>query len=232
MVDSRQELEARRRLVVGLGNPGPDYAGTRHNVGFEVLESLAATLGLRLSRQERTRGLGPVKAKVAEYRSDQGGDAVYLVEPWTYMNLSGEAVAAYARFFGIRPDSIFVIYDDLHLPLGRIRIRPGGSPGGHNGIKSLTACLGSEGYPRLRMGIAVTGFDASDMADPDFVLGRFSVEERLLLDKAIPHAVQAVRAWIDDRPLDEIMAHYNALRVEESPSSASGSGNEPSSPAT
>ncbi|MCA8972757.1 MAG: aminoacyl-tRNA hydrolase, partial [Planctomycetes bacterium] len=178
--------------------------------------------GLRLRRQERMRGLGPVKAKIAEYWPQNAGgtrhdDVVYLVEPWTYMNLSGQAVAAYARFFGIAPDSIFVIYDDLHLPLGRIRIRPGGSPGGHNGIKSLQACLGSEGFPRLRMGIAVSGLDASDMADPDFVLGRFTDQERVLLEPAIERAIEATHAWIDDRPVDELMSHYNAA-----PSSASG----------
>lgn len=203
----------RRRLVVGLGNPGEEYAGTRHNVGFEILDRLAQHYGLRLRRQERVRGLGPVKARVAELvqTSDDGvEERTLFIKPWAYMNLSGEAVAAYARFFGLAPDSIFVIYDDLHLPLGRLRVRPGGSPGGHNGIKSLIACLGSEGFPRLRVGIAVNDLDASAMADPDFVLGSFGAEERELLEPTIERCVQATQAWMGGRPLQELMSQFNA----------------------
>lgn len=210
-----------RRLIVGLGNPGAAYDGTRHNVGFRILDRLAQEHGLRFRRQERVRGLGPVKARVAELAraatdsTDEGTDdtSVLFVKPWTYMNLSGDAVAAYARFYGIRPESIFVIYDDLHLPLGRIRIRPGGSPGGHNGIKSLIACLGTEGFPRLRMGIAVTDLDASVMADPDFVLGQFSEEEHSLLEPTLQNAVAATQDWIAGRPLAELMSHYNAMQL-------------------
>ncbi len=135
------------------------------------------------------------------------------------MNESGVAVAAYARHLRIAPESIFVILDDLNLPLGRIRIRPGGSPGGHNGLKSLRSCLGTEGFPRLRMGIAVSDLASSDMADPDFVLGGLSIEERTLLDPAIDRAVRACREWLMDRPLDVLMSEYNA-----SPRAPDGSG--------
>lgn len=214
MAESPPSPDIRRRLVVGLGNPGPDYVGSRHNVGFEVLERMAQVHGLRLRRQERMRGLGPVRAKIAEYWPQNAGgtrhdDVVYLVEPWTYMNLSGQAIAAYARFFGIAPDSIFVIYDDLHLPLGRIRIRPGGSPGGHNGIKSLQACLGSEGFPRLRMGIGATGMSPSDMVDPDFVLSRFGVEETALLGRVLEAGVEAALSWLRGRDLGDLMNLWN-----------------------
>ena len=198
-----------RRLIVGLGNPGEEYAGSRHNVGFEVLDRLAAQGGVRFERQRRVRGLGPVKARVARLDA-----ATLLVKPWTYMNLSGHAVAGYARFFGLAPEAIFVIYDDLNLPLGRMRIRAGGSPGGHNGIKSLAASLGSEGFPRLRIGIAVPDTEIADMADPDFVLGVFSAEERELLDPVCEAACNATSAWIRDEPLEVLMSEFNGMRFD------------------
>lgn len=232
MVDETKDSNADprpRRLVVGLGNPGQEYAGTRHNVGFEILDRLVQDCGLRFRRQERVRGLGPVKARVADFvqpGEDGTEERTLFVKPWTYMNLSGEAVAAYARFFGLAPEAIFVIYDDLHLPLGRIRIRPGGSPGGHNGIKSLIACLGSEGFPRLRTGIAVTDLDASMMADPDFVLGRFGEEERELLEPTIERCCRATREWMQGRPLQELMSQHNAATSEAPAASPSDSSRE------
>ena len=149
-----------RCMIVGLGNPGSEYDGTRHNVGFEVLDRLSKSLDMTFLRLKREKGLsGRVKARIAKIplprvgESEDGtADQSYclLVKPMTYMNLSGVAVAALARHHEIPAQSIFVIYDDLNLPLGRIRIRSGGSPAGHNGIKSLIACLGTEGFPRLR----------------------------------------------------------------------------------
>ena len=203
------EPEEIRRLVVGLGNPGEEYAGSRHNVGFEILDRLASDGGVRFERQRRVRGLGPVKARVARLDA-----ATLLIKPWTYMNLSGQAVASYARFFGLEPDMIFVIYDDLNLPLGRMRIRAGGSPGGHNGIKSLVASLGSEGFPRLRIGIALPETELAEMADPDFVLGVFSSEERELLEPVCKAASNATSAWIRDEPFEVIMSAFNGLRFD------------------
>jgi PTH1 family peptidyl-tRNA hydrolase len=168
---------------------------------------VAAELGLSFERQTRVRGLGPVKARIARGATPAG--PFLLVKPWTYMNLSGEAVAAYARFYRILPESIFVISDDLNLPLGRIRIRPGGSPGGHNGLKSLLAGLGSEGFPRLRMGIAIPELPPAVMADPDFVLSRFSGEERAALAPVLEDAAAAVRGWLDGVGLDVLMNRYN-----------------------
>ncbi|MAE78105.1 MAG: aminoacyl-tRNA hydrolase [Planctomycetes bacterium] len=212
------------RLVVGLGNPGAEYHGTRHNLGFEVLDGLAERFGLKFARQARTKGLGPVRAKACA--GDNAAGPFLLVKPWTYMNLSGEAVAAYARFYRLRPESIFVIVDDLNLPLGRMRIRAGGSPGGHNGLKSLIACLGTEGFPRLRMGIAIPDADAGpslgdmtvhgDMAD--FVTDAFSDEERELLAPTLEDAVEAVTRWLNGDPLQDLMNRYNAVQNEVHPS--------------
>ena len=143
-----------------------------------------------------------------------------FVKPWTYMNNSGTCVAAYARHYQIPLDAIFVIVDDLNLPLGRIRVRPGGSPGGHNGLKSLLSCLGSEGFPRLRIGIAVDGASASEMVDPDFVLSGFSEDERRLVDPALADAVAATRSWIEGAPLQVLMSEFNnrERRTDDGPS--------------
>lgn len=199
--------------MVGLGNPGEEYRDSRHNLGFEVLDRLAATLGVRFARQAREPGLGPVKARVASGRLREEDEHPFLlVKPQTFMNLSGSAVAAYARHYRIPSASIFVILDDLNLPLGRIRIRPGGSPGGHNGLKSIVSRLGTEGFPRLRMGIAAPDMGGSDMADPDFVLGRFTDEERDRLDPVLAEAVAAARAWIGGAGLDVLMNRFNTPR--------------------
>jgi PTH1 family peptidyl-tRNA hydrolase len=151
------------RIVLGIGNPGPEYEQTRHNVGFMVLDLLAQRLGLTFERLERhadrwSRSFsGKVKARICE--GHRKGRSFLLTKPQTYVNLSGDVAAPLLRHAGRAPDSLFVIVDDLNLPLGRMRIRPSGSAGGHNGLKSIQQMLGTDGYPRLRLGIGQPNVD-------------------------------------------------------------------------
>jgi peptidyl-tRNA hydrolase, PTH1 family len=164
------------RLVVGLGNPGPQYIGTRHNVGFMVIDCLARKKGVKLSR-------------TAVWSSDWGkwGDTL-LMKPLTYMNRSGEAVGRFARYFKIQPEEILVVVDDVALPLGRLRLRPSGSDGGHNGLKSIIENLGEE-FMRLRIGIGASP-DAEELVD--HVLGKFDQSEKPTADNALERATEAI----------------------------------------
>ncbi len=217
-------------MLVGLGNPGEEYEATRHNVGFVVLDRLAQNLGFSLSRLKREKGLsGRVKARTARLPLPLVDDAAsgdddeaesesfcLFVKPMTYMNLSGVAVAALARHHEIPAESIFVIYDDLNLPLGRMRIRSGGSPAGHNGMKSLIACLGTEGFPRLRMGIGAEGMQTADMVDPDFVLSKFDPTEVVLIERIYEAACEAALEWLRGRDTETLMGRFNGFRASES----------------
>ncbi len=171
------------RLVVGLGNPGKDYAGTRHNVGFEVLGGLAAAAGLPFQREK--------KWQAEMCRTAEG---LLLLKPQTYMNLSGRAVAAAARFYKIPAEKILVVYDDVALPLGQQRFRMTGGSGGHNGIQSLITELGSRDFPRLKIGIG--GVPGSRLTG--HVLGRFREEERDVAEKALASAVDAVQVALSE----------------------------------
>ena len=171
------------RLVVGLGNPGKDYAGTRHNVGFEVLGGLAAAAGLPFQREKKWQ------AEVC--RTAEG---LLLLKPQTYMNLSGRAVAAAARFYKIPAEKVLVVYDDVALPLGQQRFRMTGGSGGHNGIQSLIIELGSRDFPRLKIGIG--GVPGSRLTG--HVLGRFREEEREVAEKALASAVDAVQVALSE----------------------------------
>lgn len=151
-------------MIVGLGNPGGEYRGTRHNVGFEVVELLAEQNRIKLAR-------GRQKALVAT--GVVGGKSVALVKPLTYMNLSGQAVAPLMRLYGLKPANVLVVADDLDLPVGKLRLRSKGSSGGHNGHKSLIQSLQTDEYPRIKIGI---GSNKSNTID--HVLGPFSREER------------------------------------------------------
>ncbi|HZN41754.1 MAG TPA: aminoacyl-tRNA hydrolase [Planctomycetota bacterium] len=221
------------RIVVGIGNPGTEYEATRHNVGFMVLDLLASRLGLAFTRLERHADdgsrifSGKVKAKVCEGR--RKGRSFLLVKPQTYVNLSGEVVAPLLRHAGGQP-LLFVIVDDLNLPLGRIRIRPSGSAGGHNGLKSIEQMLGSDAYPRLRLGIGQpvprpeegvpshakpsAAKDGSEglrsAAWPDFVLAPFLPEEREVLGRVLGRAADCVEAWLDGKDLQTLMGTYNS----------------------
>lgn len=169
------------RLVVGLGNPGAEYDRTRHNVGFNVVDSLASEWGLTWQHSKSWHALW---AK---------GEKAILVKPASYMNRSGEPLSAVAGFYKITPVEILVVLDDLALELGRLRLRPEGSAGGHNGLESILMHLGTEVVPRLRIGIGAAPSEGA----VDYVLGRFFEEERPIVEKTIARAVDAVKCAID-----------------------------------
>ncbi len=209
------------RIVLGVGNPGPEYESTRHNVGFMVLDLLAERLGVGFTRLERhaddgsRRFSGKVKAQVAEGR--RRARTFLLVKPQTYVNLTGEVAAPLLRHARRQPDSLFVIVDDLNLPLGRMRLRPSGSAGGHNGLKSLQQMLQSDAFPRLRLGIGQPAPDDGRRSEglrpadwPDFVLAPFLPEEREVLGRVLVRAADCAQAWLDGDDLQSLMGTYNA----------------------
>lgn len=163
------------RIIVGLGNPGRDYAETRHNVGFMVLDCLARRFNVEW-KLDRAR-----KGELA------AGPGVLLVKPQTFMNNSGECVGPLMRYFKFSPEQVLVIYDDISFPVGTMRLRAAGSAGGHNGMKSLIAHLGTEKFPRLRVGISAPG--QKNMVG--HVLGKFAPDERPLLEEALDKATEA-----------------------------------------
>ncbi len=177
---------AERRIVVGLGNPGKQYAGTRHNLGFWCVDRLAAEWGIDVSRRRRLFVWGEGAA---------GGASVALVKPRTYVNESGQAVTAILARLRAKPGELIVVYDDLDLPAGRIRLRAGGGSGGHNGMKSIIGAIGTQDFARLRIGI---GRPAADSDEIDHVLGRPSDDERRTMDDAVDRAAQAVAAIVED----------------------------------
>ena len=172
-------------IVVGLGNPGAQYEGTRHNAGFLAIDHIAAALGTRVDRAR-------FKALVGE--ATLGGAHVLLMKPQTYMNLSGEAVREAAAFYHVPAQNVIVIYDDVTLGVGRMRVRGKGSDGGHNGIKSMIAQLGSNEFPRIRLGVGERPSPDYDLAD--FVLSRFSPAERETLSKTFPVAKEGAELLI------------------------------------
>ncbi len=179
------------KLVVGLGNPGSEYVATRHNIGFEVLDRLAGKLGWTESPKKRFDGL-TLDGNVS--LPSGSSEKLLLLKPLTYMNLSGKAVQAAMSFYQLTPADIVIVLDDLALPCGRLRLRGSGSSGGHNGLKDIERVLGTSEYPRLRIGI--------DPAPPpirgkDYVLGRFTTEQRKLLDPTIDRACDAIEMWMD-----------------------------------
>ena len=177
-----------RFLIVGLGNPGPDYADTRHNVGFRVVDALARQRAA--TWQARRTDL---RSLVAVAHLDDG-TALVLAKPQTYMNRSGDAVAALIGHLGLSPRQCLVVYDDMDLPFGALRLRERGSPGTHNGMRSVVAQVHSDAIPRLRMGIS----QASPGAATDHVLGGFEAHERDAVDALIARAVEAALVWAID----------------------------------
>jgi len=187
----------RIRCVAGLGNPGPEYTGTRHNIGFMVIDQLAAQLGLAWEKSTRWDAL-----------TSKHGDLI-LAKPVSFMNRSGYPLVAIAQFFKMAPSEILVVLDDLALPLGRIRIRAGGGTGGHNGLDSVIMQFGTEEIPRLRIGIGA----APTAGSVDYVLGRFFEEERALVNSAIDRSIQAIKCAFDNG----VVAAMNTFnKVEES----------------
>lgn len=169
------------RLIVGLGNPGPEYQQTRHNAGFWLVDNLAAN---RLARESRYQALA-ARTRIA-------GQEVWLLEPQTFMNRSGQSVGALARFYKIAADEILVAHDELDLPPGTAKLKKGGSSGGHNGLKDITAALGTQDYWRLRIGIGHPRELPGQQPVVDYVLHRPRREEQLLIDEAIARSLQKI----------------------------------------
>jgi PTH1 family peptidyl-tRNA hydrolase len=197
------------KLIVGLGNPGREYFGTRHNVGFEVVDRVAEKLGWmrpnEFDRMAKSKFDG-LMFDGSLQRSDGEPERLVLLKPTTYMNLSGRSVQAAMGFYQLKPDDIMVVLDDLALPCGKLRIRPGGSDGGHNGLRDIQRALGTNQYPRLRVGI-----DAPPPPVPgkQYVLGKFSAEQRTLVDPAVTRAASAIVTWAD-KGIGPAMNQFNA----------------------
>ncbi len=172
-------------LIAGLGNPGQKYEKTRHNMGFLAVDLLAEEKGVKLNK---------VKFKAAYNLIDFGGARCLVMKPQTYMNLSGEAVREAAQFYKIPADHVLVIYDDVSLPLGKLRVRPTGSAGGHNGVRNIIAHLGTQDFPRVKVGTGAPGEDGNMI---DWVVGVPSQSERKVLLEACQRAVRAAECVIE-----------------------------------
>lgn len=184
-------------ILACLGNYGQKYENTRHNIGFMAADRLVEKRELRCNRL-RFRALTEV--------IDFGGARVLLMKPQTYMNLSGEAVGEAARFYKIAPDHVVVISDDISLPLGRIRVRAGGSAGGHNGLKNIIAHLGTDAFPRVKVGVGAPENPEHDIVD--WVVGSFSAPEKKVIDEALDKALAAAECIIE-KSVAEAQNRYN-----------------------
>ena len=195
-----------RRIVLGIGNPGADYDGTRHNVGFLVADLVARRFDLAFRRLDRrSLGLGgKVKAQIAT-GVNTAEEPFALVKPLTYVNLSGDVAGPLLRLCELPPASLFVLVDDLNLPLGRIRVRPAGSAGGHNGLRSIESALGCQAYPRLRLGIG----QAEASTTVEHVLGPFTPQEREVVEPVLERAADGVVAWLNGTPIEQLMGRLN-----------------------
>ncbi len=173
-------------LIVGLGNPGKDYERTRHNAGFRAVDLLADKLGCKIDKGKFQGLYG---------QTVYGGRKLYLLKPMTYMNLSGRSVLQLSAYFDIPPQRIIVMFDDISLEPGRLRVRPDGSAGGHNGIKSIIAEVGSQAFPRVKIGVGAKPHPEQDLAD--WVLSSFSAQEEKALTGALERAADAALSIID-----------------------------------
>lgn len=184
------------KLIVGLGNPGRRYENTRHNVGFKAIDYLADQLGIKVDKEKNRALIGEGKLK---------DEKIVLVKPQTFMNLSGEAVAPLAAWYKVELEDILIIYDDLALEVGRIRIRGQGSHGGHNGVRSLIAHLKTEKIPRIKIGI---GSPPPQWDTADYVLGNFSPDEQKIIQDAVENAAKAVEVTLG-QGLTKAMNQFN-----------------------
>jgi PTH1 family peptidyl-tRNA hydrolase len=196
------------KIIVGLGNPGSEYVNTRHNIGFDVLERLAEKLGWVTSggfdRMARTKFDGLTIDGLIE-KSVGGTEKLLLVKPTSYMNLSGRTVQQAMSFYQLTPTDVMVVLDDLALPCGKIRLRGSGSSGGHNGLKDIEKMLGTNAYPRLRIGI-----DPPPQFVPgrDYVLGKWTTEQKETIKSATDRACGAILTWAD-KGIETAMSQYN-----------------------
>lgn len=192
------------KLMVGLGNPGPRYEKTRHNIGFLVLESLAQEIGVSIAKKQCQSLVG---------QGSINGNQVLLAKPQTYMNKSGEAVLELVNYYKDRITDLIVVHDDLDLEFGRIRFKDGGGTGGHNGLKSITSLLNSSDYPRLKIGI---GRNPANMKAENYVLSEFNAAERVVLPELIRVATQGLKTWVLEG-VNKAMNDYNGFSpVKES----------------
>ena len=189
-------------IIAGLGNPDGRYENTRHNVGFEVIDILADRMGICADEKKHRALCG---------RGVLEGQKVILLKPQTFMNLSGESVRAAADFYKVEPENILVIYDDVSLEPGQLRIRGKGSAGGHNGIKNIIAHLGTQEFPRIKVGV---GEKPGSMDLADHVLSRFSKGEQEMMDQAFREAAEAAAAVIG-QGIDAAMNHFNGRKKAE-----------------
>ena len=184
-------------LIVFLGNPGPKYECTRHNAGFMAGDALAKKLGVSINK---------LRFKALTAAAEINGEKVLLMKPQTFMNLSGEAVGQAARFYKIPPERVLVVSDEISLPLGKLRVRPKGSAGGHNGLKSIIASLGSDAFPRIRIGVGAPPHPDYDTAD--WVLSVFRNQDLEDMLAASDRAAEAVTTYISDGP-ERAMNRFN-----------------------
>ncbi len=184
------------KLIVGLGTQGPEYAGTRHNIGWKVADAFAAKFRIRIEKHEKNAMTG--EGRVA-------GGNVLVARPLTYMNLSGDSVRLLMNAYLESLDDLIVVYDDIDLPLGKLRIKPNGGPGTHNGMRSVVTALGSEQFPRLRIGIG--GIDSQGRLR-DYVLGEITPDEEPIVQRAIERSVDALLLFVRG-DLKRAMNEYN-----------------------
>ncbi len=192
------------KFLMGLGNPGPRYEGTRHNVGFAVADGLVERLGTTYS----------IGYRCVLARANVESTRVYIVKPLTYMNLSGEVIPYLRRRWRVAPEDLLVIFDDMSLPVGKIRLRSKGSSGGHNGVKSIIQHLGTQDFPRLRIGIGQPPSSAEENGAVDYVLSRFSSRELAILEQARTLAVDAALAFVRDG-IQAAMSAFNSRAITD-----------------
>ena len=190
-------MEKETYLVIGLGNPGLQYAHTRHNAGFDSIDALCRRWGFALSRKKMDGLLAEV---------DVSGKRVVLCQPQTYMNLSGECVQQLLNWYKVPPENMVVIYDDIDLPLGKLRVRKAGSAGTHNGMRSIIGCIGRQDFPRIRVGVGAKP-EGWDLAD--WVLSKYHTrEEQAAMQEAFEAAADCVEDWLKFG-MDHAMSHFN-----------------------
>ncbi len=194
---SPEAVGAIEYLLVGLGNPGKEYEGTRHNTGFMAIDKIADDAGVKLDR---------LKFKGLCTSATLGGKKVLLLKPSTFMNLSGQSVTEAMRFYKLPPEKVIVFFDDISLPCGHLRIRRKGSDGGHNGMKNILYLSGSDQFPRIKIGIGKKPNPQWDLAD--WVLSHFSTDEMKLMDESTKNAAAAAALMVNGK-IDEAMNRYN-----------------------